>query len=1057
MCWLPLGKYFHFYLQISLFILFNAPVHGQHDIEDSSGFSIKMYNDETSNLQNTITGMAFDKNHYLWIGTQYGIFRFDGRHFSSINTFTNHDLKYNRILSVATDAANNIFITDEQWNLYKAIDSRTILPVKDLDGDGFLLHIPGSPAFHFKPRLVFENSSQLRDYLHLPNTGIEHIYSLDSANAYISYLDDTRTEKLVLLKDGNIVPATFPGSKTLRTGFVINHRLFFLQPDGSFYTKEINGDWKSGKIMISLKRKKQPVLYKSGSNFSMASVYANATGNFLVNNHSLFSIKLAGDSLIAYEIFSGLSLENVNGVLYNADENTYFISTLTTGLALIREKDFTCRRATGLARPELNNFYAQAEIKPNTVLTHNYIVFSGDKTTSIPQSEISRLAMLKDSQNNLWYLRNDTIFKSGIDLTGEKYIGKTPGPVNSFLEKKNLIWFTTQYNLGYIENDSIFQVKSSIAFDSGFIQCMSLPDTGGILVGTQRGLYRINPKDASVAKLNTTLMYVRNISTSREGFTWIGTYGQGMFCLYQGRLIRLPVDKNGYLSTAHCFLEDSLGYIWISTNKGLFRVRKKDMINYALNKVPNIYIHYFDKTEGFGSNEFNGGCSPCGLQLANGDFSFPSLNGLVQFNPTKIIPVTPNAPLFLDNIVLDNQTVVAMDGASFKSDFHQLVFHFSTPYYGNANNLAIEYQLEGFNTDWNNLNSDGLVAYNNLPKGNYTLVLRKMSDFGKSGYDEKKVRFTILPNFYETPAFYFLSLLLLAALVYGVYKLRYQWIIRTNRKLEKEVKLHVAQHKRLIIELQDSIEELEVSRERLIKVNNDKEKLISILVHDLSSPLKFLNKLSTRLHTQFDNMGSAERRELIRALNGSSTEIFIFSDNFLKWLHPSKIKMKSVIQEFDAKVILDELYLDYINIAGFRNNTIEKHVNSAPNIISDRFAVKIIMRNAIVIANSYIENCRIRLSFTSQQEINTLLIQFPASPSVQESIEKIYLLHDDLEGLEIGEYPLFINFSIIKTLLNKINGAISIIHTTSDSLSLSVVFPNLTVPMASTSGEELNL
>lgn len=1041
MVWRLNRKYLYWCWIIVLFFSTSVPVHAQQG--NLQGFSIKLFNDETSILQNTITGMAFDKKNYLWIGTQYGLFRFDGRNFSSINTFNNTALKFNRILSVAADAENNIYITDEQWNLYKAVDAKTILPCKDANDTGFLLHIPGSPAFHFKPRQTFKSNRQLIDYLHLENTGISHIYRIDSVNAYISYLDNTGKQHLSLLKDGNILPQTLPGINSGPPGFVLNRQLFFILANGNFYTTSINGTWKKGRLVIQYKPgSDSPVSRNTGVNLSLAAIYATENGIFMVNNKSLFSIHMSGDSLIAHELLRDIPLENINGVLYNAASQTWFMSTLTTGVALLHEKKFEWHTYTGSNHPEMNIFYAQAEIAPNTILTHNSIVFENDKAEHVSLPEISRLGILKDKNNHLWYLRNDSMFSSPANLSKEKFIGRTIGPVNSFLQKEDIIWFTTQDNLAYIKNDSIINVRSRFEFDSSFFQCMNLPEPGRMLVGTQRGLYSVRLGDTSIEKINSTEMYVRNITNSAGGFTWVGTYGQGMFCLYQGKLTRLPADKNGYLSTAHCFLEDNQGYFWISTNKGLFKVSKQDMINYVLGKLPNVYVHYFDKTDGFGSNEFNGGCSPCGLVLSNGKFSFPSLNGLVGFNPVEVIPVTPRADVYLDNIVIDNEPVAYADGGSFKPGFHQLEFYFSIPYYGNANNLLVEYRLEGLNTDWNILNTDGRISYNNLAKGDYTLVLRKMSDFGKAGYDEKKIRFTILPHFYETPLFYFLCFLLLIGIVYAIYKIRYQWIIRTNRKLEKEVKLHVAQHKLLIDELRKSIEELEASREKLIKLNNDKEKLISILVHDLSTPLKFLNKLATRLHTQFHQLPLPDRLELVRELNVSSTEIFIFSDNFLKWLHPSRLRLTSVIQEFDVQAVLNELFNDYNNISGFRHNKISFEIDSKASVISDRFAVKIIMRNLIVISNIYIDNSLIHFTFTAGGEANSLKVSFPASVFLQESIRKIYLTEDELGSLEIGEYPLFINFSIIKTLAAKINGSLKIIQDNSESISLSLTFPN---------------
>src|SRR4051812_37059245 len=100
-----------FYKSLLVLLFIGQSLHAQQN--DNTGYAIKIYNDETSVMQNSVTGMSLDKKGYLWIGTQYGIFRFDGRNFTTINSFNNPVLKYNRISSVAADADQNIYFTDE--------------------------------------------------------------------------------------------------------------------------------------------------------------------------------------------------------------------------------------------------------------------------------------------------------------------------------------------------------------------------------------------------------------------------------------------------------------------------------------------------------------------------------------------------------------------------------------------------------------------------------------------------------------------------------------------------------------------------------------------------------------------------------------------------------------------------------------------------------------------------------------------------------------------------------------------------------------------------------
>src|SRR6185295_3125727 len=112
-------------------------------------------------------------------------------------------------------------------------------------------------------------------------------------------------------------------------------------------------------------------------------------------------------------------------------------------------------------------------------------------------------------------------------------------------------------------------------------------------------------------------------------------------------------DRAGYLSVSHCIVEDSLGFFWISTNRGLFQVSKKDLLNYAQGNQQQVFYLYHDKEEGFYTNEFNGGCQPCAVKLANGYISLPSLNGIVWFAPAALNTILPDKNIFIDKIEID--------------------------------------------------------------------------------------------------------------------------------------------------------------------------------------------------------------------------------------------------------------------------------------------------------------------------------------------------------------------------------------------------------------------
>ena len=125
---------------------------------------------------------------------------------------------------------------------------------------------------------------------------------------------------------------------------------------------------------------------------------------------------------------------------------------------------------------------------------------------------------------------------------------------------------------------------------------------------------------------------IRSIFISKDNTIWVCTYSNGFSLFKNNRFYKMPIDNYSYLTSAHCINEDINDHFWISTNKGLIEVDKKNLLAYYNDKSP-VYYHHYDSNNGFLTNEFNGGCQPCSAKLENGYFIYPSLNGLVAFHP----------------------------------------------------------------------------------------------------------------------------------------------------------------------------------------------------------------------------------------------------------------------------------------------------------------------------------------------------------------------------------------------------------------------------------------
>jgi streptogramin lyase len=123
---------------------------------------------------------------------------------------------------------------------------------------------------------------------------------------------------------------------------------------------------------------------------------------------------------------------------------------------------------------------------------------------------------------------------------------------------------------------------------------------------------------------------VLSICEDRSGALWVGTWKGGLNRFDRGSetFVRYTEDQGLPDITVYGILEDELGRLWLSTNKGIscFNPETEEFRNY-------------DTRDGLQDDEFNGGAyflSPSGQMFFGGINGFNAFYpGMIQENPHK--------------------------------------------------------------------------------------------------------------------------------------------------------------------------------------------------------------------------------------------------------------------------------------------------------------------------------------------------------------------------------------------------------------------------------------
>jgi sensor histidine kinase YesM len=372
-----------------------------------------------------------------------------------------------------------------------------------------------------------------------------------------------------------------------------------------------------------------------------------------------------------------------------------------------------------------------------------------------------------------------------------------------FQDSRKNIWIGTADGIGKgtkIKNIQPFLVNAIHAK----IICFYELKNKNICVGGGGNVYILNTRDELITHLtiNDGLQgrEVRSFYEDDEGKLWMGTYDGGLYCYANEKLTCINKLQNSTLNIdAFCLAKDKFGYLNMTSNHGLWRIKEKDLNDFYYRKLDYLIPFYYGEETGMLNTEFNGGFQNNYYHSPLGHFYFPSLQGVVLTLPDQpdFIKLKPEI-----NQLLVNDTLHTPAFNTLKRTTYSIEFDFSCVNYSTKNNVHYQYQLnDGHTRAWSALQKKQTVTFKMLPPGSYTFSVRALDAFNDRTPLSCSYSFIIEEYFYETLLFKLISLAILILLVSIFIRLRIQGFRkeaedkeRTKRQLaELELKAVQAQ------------------------------------------------------------------------------------------------------------------------------------------------------------------------------------------------------------------------------------------------------------------------
>lgn len=708
---------------------------------------------------------------FLWLGTWYGLSRFDGAKFVVYNQPVNNasDNPPRKIESIAEDAQGWLWLKTVDWKLYR--------------------FNPQTEQFH----AVYNELKQFARNLQVIK---------------IQCTDEGRI--LLLTKDKTLLMATtdqkghFSIRKLVDAQGKTDPQSFQLRED---ITASTNDYWayvgRDYRIFTWPKK-------KGGLQEAMAK----------------------DDSRQQQQYERALQMATEAGIekyqqLYQDHDSLLWVTTVSDGIYCISKP----RHAFNVMPLPDNNITGvrciyqtrQGNIIVGTRSRDVYVYHpDGQLLKSLPYAQYgigSIYHALEDSQGRLWLSTKGDGLVVGIPdasqplgylLTHYRHQASQPTSISgnnvycTFIDSKKRIWIGT---LDGGLNLVVQQADGQLAFYNkrhGFkhypayglyteVRNITEDQNGRIWVGTIDGLMSLNgdfkrPEDIRFTTYQNTAetAFANNdiytLHRDHTGQIWVGAFGGGLQRLiYDKQPIRfepLGIREGLRNDVIYSITEDLHGRLWFATEGGL------SCYNQQTGRIRN-----FDRYDGIPNVTMEETSACC---CANGHLWIGTRQGLLIFNPEQLQTSKTDYRTFIVNITADNQPWSGTTAIPYTHEIelehnqNSVTFEYAALKFQDNSQLSYRYRLEGYDRDWHYAGAHRLASYNEVPPGNYTFVVETidetrsdLSDASRSAVLPSTARLTlrILPPWWATWWAYLIYLCIAAVVTWLIVRT----ILQMNR------------------------------------------------------------------------------------------------------------------------------------------------------------------------------------------------------------------------------------------------------------------------------------
>ena len=435
------------------------------------------------------------------------------------------------------------------------------------------------------------------------------------------------------------------------------------------------------------------------------------------------------------------------------------------------------------------------------------------KANGLPDDVVNSL--FEDHRGRLWATfprRRVSYFQGG------KFVSVAGLPSDEVYsiggDDRDNLWLSGSKGLSHMRGGRILETFPWSAMGRHQQAKVVVPDKGGVWLTfwIEGGVLYF--KDGQVRESYTAANglpggEVAGLRMDQEGALWAATQHGGLSRIKDGQVATLTTRNGLPCETIHWSIEDKYRSLWLNTACGLVRITRTELDKWIADSKLRIETTQWDAADGVGIRAVSPAYyNPPVARASDGKVWFLGAEGISVVDPDHIVFNKVPPPVYIERIVADNKVEWQNSPGTRLSNLRlpPRIRDLQIDYVGLSlvapEKMRFRLKLEGQDSDWRTPTNPGHSHYTNLRPGHYRFRVIAANNSGVWNEQGDALEFSVDPAYYQTNWFRALCVATFIGLLWAAYQFR---VRQLHHEFTTALEARVSERTRIARELHDTL------------------------------------------------------------------------------------------------------------------------------------------------------------------------------------------------------------------------------------------------------------